>query len=91
MQTLPAKDPTETLPYSCAFTAFLESGDTITSAQVVASPSGLTITSPVVVDAVVTVFVTGGTLGANYEISFEIATTFGWTVKRSGILPVRDR
>lgn len=88
---LPSKDPYDVVPYSADFSALLEVGDSITSATILASPSGLTISTPIISNAVVTAFVSGGTINTAYAVAFEIISAAGWHVKRSGTVPVKDR
>lgn len=89
--TLPSKDMFDVLPYSATFAEFLEAGDTIASAAIVVSPVGLGHTTPIISGSVVTTFLSSGVVDQTYEVSFEIVTANGWSVKRSGSVPVKDR
>jgi hypothetical protein len=87
----PDKDIFDVLPYSYDFTPWVQAGDVITHSVVIASPVGLTLSAPIIQGGFVTTIVSGGTLGVDYELSFEITTLHGWSVKRSGTVSVVDR
>lgn len=88
---LPDLDPFENLPYSCDFTNFLDADDGIFSANVRATPGDLVVTTPIITEKIITSFVSNGTLGASYELSFEVISTNGWSVKRSGTINIINR
>jgi hypothetical protein len=88
---LPAKAPSEVLPYAAEFTQFLGTGDVIETATVTIVPSDMTATMPTIAGMVLTTFVSGGTIGVAYELSFHISTNAGFVVQRSGTINVEDR
>lgn len=90
-ELLPEIDPAENLPYSADFSNFIDPDDSISTQTVTISPTGPTLSTPVVVGDVVTTFVSGCVLNTSYVISFEIVTARTWTVKRSGIINCMSR
>ena len=57
----------------------LAAGESINSAQVTASPTGLTIGTPIINGDTVAVLLSGGTKGAKYIVYFEVTTSVGYT------------
>lgn len=86
--TYTSQTPTDNLDYSLSFAAWIDADDAVTTATVTATPPGLTLTTPVVADNVVTVWVTGGTAGQLYEINYDVTTQAGRVLTRSVSLPV---
>lgn len=89
----PPKDPSETLDYAMDFTAQMTAdNDTVTTLiGVTAKPTGLTIANPTLVGSKVICWISGGTLLADYLITFEVTTAGGRTYSRSAYLPVKTR
>jgi hypothetical protein len=85
------KDPGESAIYTMDWTAFLNSGATISTSTWTAT--GLTVvTSGIVTGNLKTsVKISGGVDGQDYEPVNEIVTSDGETLRRSGVLPVRAR
>lgn len=68
--------PLSNLDYGFDWTAWLASGETISSSVWVAS-SGITLTSPQVVAGVVSTFASGGEVGKVYTLTNTITTSVG--------------
>ena len=88
----PAKLANAVLDYSMDFSAWLEPGDSIVSYSVTASPSGLTIGSPVLSytegEVLISSYIAGGTPGQSYNIFFQVITAKGRTDIEVGILNI---
>lgn len=70
------KDPNAIKDYTWDWTSDL-GGDSILSAQVTATPNGLTISSPLTTSTHVSVNVFGGTLSAKYRVTCRVTTVNG--------------
>jgi hypothetical protein len=80
---IPPKDPTATLDYAFNWTAWLQSGETISTA-VVTVPAGITLSTLAAINGgIVTFWLSGGTLDQVYEIACTITTSQGRTDSRS--------
>ena len=82
-----AKSPSDVDFYSVDFGDWL-SVDTIISATVAATPSGLTVGTPVVANGLVAVEISNGADGTQYIVTYAITTLTGRSIQRSVILPV---
>lgn len=91
------KSPEDICPYSLDFTQWMipatstTLADSIVSAVVSLSGSGLTATGSLVNGNVVTTILSGGTAGMVYLVHFRITTLQGLTVQRSVSLQVVER
>ena len=86
------KDPVAILDYGRDFSEWLEeNGDTINGHSVSVSPSGLTIDSTSHSATAVIAWVSGGTVGAEYTLDFQITTTGGRKDSRQLVILVQDR
>ena len=85
-------DKDAVLDYAWDWTAWLGTGETVTAA-VVTVPTGLTKsqTETFTAGGVVTVWLTGGTVGVGYRPTCRITTNKGRTDERSFLLRVADR
>lgn len=85
----PAKDPDEKLDFQ------IDWADRIADDPIIASvwtvPVGLTITAEFFSDTVTTVWLTSGTLDADYEIRNNITTMAGRILEQTVVLPIRAR
>lgn len=82
-------DPQAVLDYIFDWSTWLPSGDTIATHTVVGS--GVTIDSDALAGAIVTAWVSGGTLGAIATVTCHIVTTEGREDDRTFRLKVSDR
>ena len=83
------KDPAAVLDYVVNWSTWLD-GDTISSATVTAS-TGLTLDSSSNTTTTVTGWLSGGTAGTSYTVTFQIITAAGRTDERSIAIFVTDR
>jgi len=83
------KDPTAKLDYSIDWTAFL-ADDTI-STSVWAVPSGITKVSDTHANGITTIWLSGGTVDTDYDVSNTITTADGRIDKRTILIRVRSR
>jgi len=84
------KDPDSVLDYAFDWSEWLESGGSINS-HVVTVDDGITKDSSSNSSTVVTVWLSGGTAGINYNIACKIVTSGGRTVERSITIRCRER
>lgn len=85
------KDPNAGLPYTMIFND-LDAANPVTVASVTATPSGLTIGAPsIVADTGIQAFISGGTAGVTYTVTFRYTSSLGWTDDRSINLLVAER
>jgi hypothetical protein len=85
------KDPSAVLYYGFDWTAWLQTDETIASANVTTNQSGLAI-SEVTNDATVVMFwAAGGTEPVVYRITCEVTTSLGRTDSRSFIMTIQSR
>jgi len=74
------KQPADVLDYDCDFSDWLaDRADTITSQTVVSSDSALVVGSVSQVNGVVKAFVSGGTDGGKYKLTYTVVTDGGRT------------
>jgi len=83
------KDPDEVLDYELDWSTWLD-GDTI-AASTITVEAGLTKDSDSNTTARQTVWLSGGTAGSLYDVTFEIVTTGGRTAQRTLVIRVRNR
>jgi hypothetical protein len=95
------KDPDAVLDYRFDFAAstngtgdsdYLESGETISTATVTAE-SGLTVDSESITDTdtSVTAWLSGGTVGNEYDVTCRVTTSAGRTDDRTIVIKVEER
>lgn len=84
------KDPDAVLDYTTDWERWLR-GDTIDALEVVVAPDGVTVEADEHDDTTATAWISGGTLGEDYGVTFRITTVGGRTDDRTITLLVRDR
>jgi hypothetical protein len=84
------KDPDANLDYVFDWSSWLESGETITSYDIT-SATGLTKGLDSELSGKVVVWLSGGTIGENYEVSCEITTSLGRTDERTIEISIQNR
>jgi len=84
------KDPDAVLDYGFDWSDWLFDGDAIASSEWTV-PEGLTKDSQSKSDTVTTVWLSGGSVGADYDITNHIATTDGREDDRTMTISVRQR
>lgn len=86
------KDPDAHLDYGWDWSAWLDSGDTIATAEVVGDTAGgITVEDITHTDTTVTAWVSGGTVGRSYTLACRITTTDGRTDDRTLQLNIANR
>jgi len=83
------KDPDSIVDYKFDWSDYLGS-DTIISYSVIVS-SGIVVESDSNDGTSVTVFLSGGNAGADYDVTCRIVTGIGRTVDRSMVIELRER
>lgn len=85
-------DPQAKLDYAVDWSAWLETGETI-SASTWTVPSGITEATPAPSNTgtVATIWLSGGTIGQRYTVTNHITTTMGREDDRSLYIVVEDR
>lgn len=84
------KDPEAVLDYSVDWSRLLGDVDTIT-ALTVTPEEGVTVDSSSFTDTTTTAWISGGTAGEEYGVTFSITTAGGRTDERTITLIVRQR
>lgn len=84
------KDPDAVLDFAMDWTDWLDTGETISS-YMVTVPTGITKDSDSESSGVVTVWLSGGTAGNDYNVSVEITTSDGRTDERTFRVKVIER
>ena len=84
------KDPDSVLDYTFDWNEWLESGESISN-HVITVDDGITKDSSSNSSTIVTVWLSGGTAGTNYNIACKIVTGAGRTVERSITIRCRER
>ena len=84
------KDPSDVVPYSLDINADILSGDSVSSHTVTAE-TGLTVDSSSESAGVITGVFSGGTAGKNYDVTWQVVTTNGYTLNYSTIIRVANR
>lgn len=86
-----AKDPQAVLDWAFDWTNWLAVGETISGTPVVTVDSGLVKDSQSNTATKVTVWLSGGVLGATYEVACRITTNQGRTDERTIGIRITDR
>lgn len=84
------KDPQAVLDYTLDWSAWLQTGETITSSSWFA-PVGLTKDAESHTDDSATVWLSGGTASQDYLVTCEVTTSEGRTDQRSILIRCRER
>lgn len=84
------KDPDANLDYEVDWTAWLPDGDTITASLWIV-PTGVTKTDEANTTATATVWLSGGTVGTNYDVTNRITTAAGRVDDRTIRIKVKQR
>lgn len=84
------KDPDAELDYQWNWAGWLVDGDTIDT-YTLSAPAGLTLGSSTNTTTAVTAWLSGGTLGAAYDVRCRIVTADGRTDDRTLRLTIRNR
>lgn len=71
------KQPSEVVDYDIDYTDWLTSGDNVQSCNVTVAPAGLTIDSTFINDPRVKIWLSGGTVGAQYKLTARTTTADG--------------
>lgn len=84
----PGRTALDVLDYGLDWASWLAVGETLSTVTVSASPSdpSLILGAPGVAGSVTTVWISGGTEGTTYLISFDVTTSAGRTAMRSAYL-----
>lgn len=91
------KDPVAVLTYTVSWINWLESGVSLATSEFTTStiandPSGIVVSSPVVVDGnKATISLSGGSVGNTYTITNTVTTNNGQTDSRRFRVDVRER
>ena len=85
----PMKDPNAVLDYSWDWTAWLDTGETITSHTLI--PTGVTVESSAVVGSSVVAWISGGTAKSTASVTCRITTSDGRTDDRTMTLWIQER
>lgn len=85
-----AHDPQAVLDYQYNWGEWLPAGDSII-AHTVTAPSGLTVDSSTATSTAVTAWISGGTIGAYYDVVCHITTAQGREDDRTMQLVVEER
>lgn len=84
------KDPDDVLDYTRSWSAFLATGETITTSTWIV-PTGITKDSDTNNSTSATIWLSGGTDGTEYELTNRIVTSAGRQVDRTFRIIVRER
>ena len=85
-----SKDPDAVLDYILDWSRWLALDEEITGLTVVADP-GITVDSSSFTTAITTVWLSGGTDGSNYRITYRITTDQGRADDRTIVIRARNR
>jgi len=85
------KQPGETRQFSMDFSSLLDSGETISSPSVSASPSGLTLGSASVSGSKVLFTIASGTHPVKYRLEVTVNTSGGAILVGDGVLRIQDK
>lgn len=83
------KQPAESRIYEFEFGANMSAGETLSSATVVSTPTGLTVGSPTYSGTKVQVRLSGGTTAVKYKLTCTVTTSLSNTLELDGYLDVR--
>ena len=86
---MPAKDPSAILDYGWNWSEWL-AGDTLTN-HAISVTTGITVADSSRSSTAVTVRLSGGTAGSDYEVTCHVTTSSGEEDDRTFIVPVRAR
>lgn len=89
--TWPAKDPEANKDYGLDWSALLAVGETITDSAWAVDPVGLTLGTDEITDAIVTVWLSGGTDGTSYKVVNTITTSRGLIDERTVTIKVKEQ
>ena len=84
------QQPADNLDYAFDYTEFLQSGDSVASGTITVSPSGLTVTGPVVSGKQLKYWVTGGASGVKYKVTVTMRTAVGRIKQDEAIFQIKD-
>jgi hypothetical protein len=84
------KDPDAVLDYGFDWAAWLQTGETISSATWTV-PTGITKTTQTENTTETVIWLSGGTAGTNYDVSCRIVTSGGRTDDRTMTIKVSER
>lgn len=84
------KQPADNLDYDIEYADWIDDGDSLASAVVVVSPTGLTVQSPVLVGTKFKLWVSGGTAGVSYKVTVTSTTTLGRIKQDEILIRVKD-
>ena len=84
------KDPAAVLDYAFDWAAWLAAGETIT-AHTVTVPAGITKDTSAAAAGIVTVWLSGGTVGDAYPVACRVTTSQGRTDERTITVRVHNR
>lgn len=85
------KDPVAILDYIWDWTAWLDDVVDAILTHEITVPTGVTLVSSSIVDKTVVAFISGGTIGATYQVECKITTVGGRTDERSIYLKIVER
>ena len=85
------KQPGETRQFSMDFSSLLDSGETISSPNVSASPSGLSLGSPSVSGTKVLFTIASGAHPVKYRLEVTVNTSGGAILVGDGVLRVQEK
>jgi hypothetical protein len=88
--TIFAKDPNAVLDYQFNWAGWLTGSETIASHTIVAE-TGITVASSSGTTTAVTVWLSGGTVKNNYNVTCRIVTSAGRTDDRTAVIIVEDK
>lgn len=84
------QQPVERLSYTISYEDFFTDGDNVQTADVVATPAGLTIDEVTINNPRVKFWVAGGTTGISYKIEANITTADGRILQDEIILKIKE-
>ena len=90
MATVFLKDPDAILDYAFDWSAWLQDGESI-STYTITAEDGITVDSYSQADGVVTVWLSGGTVGTNYDVACKIVTSYNRTDERTMTITVLQK
>lgn len=86
-----AKDPDEVLDYTLDWSARLPDSDTIATSTWIISGSGLTEDTDSKTDTTTTIWLSGGTLNTQYDLTNRVVTVGGRTMDQTVKLKIRAK
>lgn len=91
MHSWPSKDPNEVLDYQFDWTDRLETGETISTRQVIIAEGDVVLDSSFIAGPKVTAWLSGGTAGVTSVVTCRITTSMSRTYDESARLRIRER